>query len=304
VEIPGIILLLFLLIGLTYNENALYGVLNAADILLDRLRGYEEEVVLNENTAEIHIIDIGQADAIVVTCGDRAMLVDAGESDTADVVIDYIDSLGIKQLDKVVATHPHSDHIGGMEDVLDAIKVKEMVMPYALHETRMYESLLAKIGALEIPIHEPEPGETVQFGDAKLFMLSPAPETEWEEVNNESIVFIFEYNGVRMLFTGDAETEAENVILEKGYDIDCDLMKVGHHGSKTSSGERFLDAVSPDYGFVTCEVGSKDNLPVESVLDRYRQRDCTLYRTDRNGTIIISIDETGEVEISCASDEK
>jgi len=177
-------------------------------------------------------------------------------------------------------------------------------MPYAISETREYDDLLTKISALGLSVTEPQPGTEIPFGDAVLTMLSPDPAAEWEELNNESVMFLFSFNGVRMLFTGDAETEAENGVLSALYDIDCDLMKVPHHGSKTSSGDRFLDAASPKYAFVTCETDSRDNLPVKEVLDRYRDRGCTVYRTDKNGTIVITIDETGAVSIDCTNDTK
>ncbi len=293
--IIGILIVISLLIGETAWSDV-FEMFNTRPTL--------SELLESENiAAQVHILDVGQADSIIVISGEEVMLVDAGEADTADYVARYIQSLGINTFDKVVATHPHTDHIGGMTQILRKYETDEIIMPYAISETRTYERLLDAVAELNLKVTEPTPGDVIPFGEGELLMLSPDPMIQWEELNNESISFIMSVAGVRMLFTGDMERESELAVLDMGFDIDCDLMKVAHHGSKSSSCNDFLDAVTPSHAFITCEVNSKNNLPAESVIEKYEERGCKVYRTDTSGNIVISIYRDSTFDISCAADK-
>ncbi len=292
------------LVSIVVAVIALVALLSDEGAFQDKKQNSEIYKVPENCVAQIHILDVGQADAMIVTCGDETMLVDAGEAETADYVLKYIKRLGVERFDKVIATHPHADHIGGMSYVLEQYETDQIFMPYAMSETRTFERLIDAVEKQDLTVTEPIPGETVPFGLGELLMLSPDPDTQWEELNNESISFIMSVAGVRMLFTGDMELESELSVLNAGYDIDCDLIKVAHHGSNSSSCNDFLDAVTPAYAFITCEANSADNLPSKKVLERYEKRGTKVYRTDTSGSIVISIYNDQTFDITCDADIK
>ncbi len=293
-KLISVVIAIIALVALLFDEGAFQ----------DEKKNSEAYKAPENCVAQVHILDVGQADAIIVTCGDETMLVDAGEAETSDYVLKYIKYLGIERFDKVIATHPHADHIGGMSYVLEQYETDEIFMPYAMSETRTFERLLDAVSQQDLTVTEPIPGETIPFGSGELLMLSPDPDTQWEELNNESISFVMSVGDVRMMFTGDMELESELNVLGAGYDIDCDLIKVAHHGSKSSSCNDFLDAVTPEVAIVTCEANSADNLPAKSVLERYEKRGTKVYRTDTSGNIVVSIYDDQTFDIICDAEIK
>lgn len=245
----------------------------------------------NENTLlEVHVLDLGQADSIIIRCGEHAMLVDAGEYQTGAKVVDYIKSLGIGRFDYVIATHPHSDHIGAMRLIPRNFTVGEFFMPEKEHTTNAFVKMLDEIEEKNIRLTFPAPGDKITLGDAEITFLSPAPGMEFEDMNDCSIAFIIDFGNVSAVFTGDMGVKPEKMILEAGYDIDCDIVKIGHHGSKTASSREFIEAMSPEYGIITVEKNAKSNLPAKTIVNRYKEYGVKLYRTDLNGTIVIKTD--------------
>ena len=253
-----------------------------------------------DETLSVHILDVGQADAILIRQGDSAMLVDAAEPDYADAVVSYIKEQGVEELTYLVATHPHEDHIGGMPAVLEAFSVKRIFMPYVEHDTKTYEALLDAILDRGLTAEAPEPGDEYILGSAKITMLSPPKDAEFDDLNDYSIAFLLEFEGCSMLFTGDMGEAAEELVLAEGRDIQCDVLKVGHHGSKTASSEAFLDAADPQYAVMTVSADAKSSLPAASIVKRYEERGITIYRTDTDGTVVVRMND-GEIGFSCAS---
>lgn len=243
-----------------------------------------------DGTLEVHFIDVGQADAIVIVQGDNAMLVDAGESATGEKVVEYIASLGIKKLEYAVGTHPHSDHIGAMRMIINSFEIGKIFMPSVEHDTYTYEKTLTLIDEKGIKLTAPKPMDKIKLGEASITFLSPDPSTEFDDLNDYSITFILDYGEFSAMFTGDMGTKPENIILESGYDIDCDVLKIAHHGSKTASSEAFIDAVAPEYGVITAEPNADSNLPAKTIVERYESRGIRLYRTDINGNIVMRTD--------------
>jgi len=247
----------------------------------------------------IHFIDVGQGDAILLASGNQHMLVDAGTGKDAQAIIDYIKAQGVGAdgLDLVVATHPHSDHIGGMADVLDAFAVDLFLMPEASHTTATFEKMLDAAERNGCDARYGAAGQIYQLGDARVTVLSP-PEGAFEgnNLNNSSLVLAIEYQGVRMLLMGDAEGEVERAIVDAGW-ADFDLLKTGHHGSNTSSSQAFLDAIAPQHTVISCGVGNDYGHPHAEVLARLSGT--RVWRTDLGGTITAVV-EGGKLHVSSA----
>lgn len=245
--------------------------------------------VVGDYDLSAHFIDVGKADSIYINCKNKNILIDGGEHDTYNTVLEYLKKLGIKNLDLVIATHPHSDHIGGLPEVLNEFKVFKIFMPKVkdslVPTSKIYEKFLLAIEKNKIPVKVPTPGETVTLGELEIKVL--APNGFYDNVNNHSIVVKIVYKDVRFLFTGDAEKESENDILRKNYDIKSTVLKVGHHGSKTSTTKEFLRKVSPKYA-VICVGEDKYNLPKKETITKLKECGAEIYRTDLDGDVVIA----------------
>ncbi len=252
-----------------------------------------KEVTDVSNTCEmsVHFIDVGKADSIYVNCEDKDVLIDAGEQDTYNIVLEYLQKLGVKKLDLAIATHPHSDHIGGFPEILDELKVSKLLMPKIKDElvptSRIYEKFLLAIERNKVPIKFPYAGETVNLGNLKIEVI--APNGFYDNINNHSIVAKLTYKNVSVLLTGDAEKESERDILNKNYNVKSNVLKVGHHGSRTSSTREFLKAVNPVYA-VICVGEDKYNLPKKETINKLKDCGARIYRTDLDGTVVLKTD--------------
>ena len=253
---------------------------------------------------QVYFIDVGQGDSQLIRCGDHSVLVDGGEAENGPDLVAFLRSLGIKELDCVVATHPHADHIGGLIDVLEYVPVRELLMPELteknLPATRVFERFMEAAAASGAKAVRAVPGNVHAYGDIVFTVLSPVWR-ETENLNDMSVVFRLVYGGVSFLFTGDAEQNVERALLENGCELRSDVLKVGHHGSTTSSSPEFLAAVSPRYAVVGCGDGTEYH-PHKSTLEKLSSVGAKVYRTDAHGTVLISTDgktisvETGNNE--------
>ncbi len=251
----------------------------------------EEGRELTEEKMSVHIIDVGKADSIYINSGDKNILVDAGDIDTSNKVLEYLKKRDVKKLDLVVVSHPHKDHIGGMRDIINEIQIERFMMPEVPDDIiptgKTYESMLLALDKNNIKVDKPICGDSFKIGDMELNILSPSK--QYDKLNNNSIVIKLKYGSKSFLLTGDAEKEAENDIIKSGYDLKSDVLKVGHHGSKTSSTQNFLNAVSPKYAAISVGENNK-NLPRYSVVSRIEQSNITIFRTDINGDIVFVTD--------------
>lgn len=239
-------------------------------------------------TLEVHFIDVGNADAILLLCDGEAALVDAGENNQGDEVAAYIQNQGAYSLKYAVGTHPHSDHIGGLDTVLYSIPAETVLMPSKEHTTETYADVLTAIDETGAELITPEVGDTYQVGAAVMTVLSP--DREWDELNDNSIVLLVENGKDSFILAGDAEIAAEEVMLEADLVPEADVLKVGHHGSYTSSSYRWLNAILPDYCVITCGEDNEYGHPHEEVLSRLsdleKVRGTVTYRSDLNGHIV------------------
>ncbi|MBE7065221.1 MAG: MBL fold metallo-hydrolase [Ruminococcaceae bacterium] len=247
------------------------------------------DVTIGDGTLEVHFINVGQGDSIFIRQGDKTMLIDAGERDQGTVVTKYLNKLHIDNIDYLVGTHPHSDHIGGLATVIKSIPVDNAIIPDIEHDTKTYENFIVALLDKEIETFPAEAGDTYSLGDAEFKILAPVRD-DYEDLNNWSVVIKLTYGEKSFLFTGDAESLAETDIINSGYDLSADVLKVGHHGSATSSTLKFLKKVSPEYGIISCGVDNSYGHPDPIITKRLANMKITTYSTHTVGTVIVTSD--------------
>lgn len=264
--------------------------------------GADLSVPADGKTLTVSFLDVGQGDSIFIELPDgKTMLIDASEAEEAKGIIDYIKGRKHDTLDYVVATHPHADHIGGMAEVLGAFEVGEIWMPEAESTSKTFERLLSTIEEKEIPLHFAKAGKTILDSDSlNISVLAPCKD-EYEDLNDYSAVLSLTYGKTRFIFTGDAEALSEGEILDTGVSLSADVLKLGHHGSSTSSSEAFVKAVDPQWGIISCGEGNSYGHPHDVILNRFKALGIELLRTDLIGTIVMTSDGSavryGDTEI-------
>lgn len=241
----------------------------------------------------VHYIDVGQGDSIYITSGGEGMLIDCGESGDSDRVISYLDGMGVKKIDYVVGTHPHSDHMGGMSKIVSHFDIGEMIVPHIddsdTPTTKYYEKFLNACAEKGLSLTEAELGRKIEIGDAELEIIAPNSD-DYSNVNNYSVAFVMYHGESSFIFTGDAEKLAEGEMIEGGKLADIDVYKVGHHGSDTSSSMEFLDVIKPDYAVISCGEGNSYGHPCDITIENLSKFTDKIYRTDLCGTVVIESD--------------
>lgn len=239
---------------------------------------------------EVHYIDVGQGDSILVKSKAGNILIDSGSNSYSDYLIDYLLSENISGLDYVIVTHPHEDHIGSMDEVMDYFQVDKVIMPNVIHTSQAFENLIDSIERNGLSITPASAGDSYRLGESEILILGPISE-KYSNLNNYSVVLKLINGKNSFLFTGDAENLSENEILDTYYNLlDSDVLKLGHHGSITSTSEDFLKAVNPDYGVISVGTGNSYGHPNQEILELLELNDIEYYRTDLNGSIIFSSD--------------
>lgn len=263
-----------------------------------------EEVTAPTATGEtdfsILFLDVGQADSMLITCGDAHMLVDGGNVADSSLVASVLQARDIDYLDYVVCTHAHEDHVGGLPGALHVAQAGTILAPVTAADNKPFTDFAEAAAAQGVAITVPEPDTTYALGDAAVQVLGPRQ--DYDDPNDTSLVLMVTYGETRFLLTGDMESGAEKDLLEAGCDLQADLLKVGHHGSSTSTSYVFLNAVMPQYAVI--QVG-KDNdygHPSDDVLSRLRDADAAVYRTDLQGDIL-AVSDGETITVTTARNE-
>lgn len=240
----------------------------------------------------VHFINVGQGDCTLIKTPDGNMLIDAGENGYEKTVLDYLEAQGVDSLKYLVATHPHSDHIGGVAEVLDAVPTENIIMPRLSKNntptTVTYEKMLTAIKNSGAKVIAAKPGNEYSFGGAEFTVLAPFEQDE--NLNNMSVVLKLSYSGYSFIFSGDAEKEVENQILKAGYDISADVYKGAHHGSSTSNSKNFVRAINPTYAVLSYEEGNSYGHPHRETVELFNEEGILYYSTADYGTIIFTVD--------------
>ncbi|KYH35814.1 hydroxyacylglutathione hydrolase [Clostridium tepidiprofundi DSM 19306] len=241
-----------------------------------------------ENIGElkVHFIDVGQADSILVEQNKHFMLIDAGNNADSTLVVNYLKQHGVSKLDYVIGTHPHEDHIGGLDAVINTFDIGKVLMPKKVSTTKTYRDVILAIKNKGLKITVPVPGATYKLGAAEWTILAPGKDEDYEKTNNYSIVQKLRFGNTSFIFTGDAEDVSEREILARKYDLKADVLKIGHHGSKTSTTKEFLAAVDPKYAVISCGKDNDYGHPNKETMDKLKNNRIIVYRTDECGTIV------------------
>ena len=276
------------------TPKALLGTLTALAVLLAAALqapgqpSPRQAVRTTDPAFEIHFIDVGQADAMLVLCDGEAMLVDGGNAEDSNLIYAYLKSRSLTHLDYLVATHAHEDHVGGLSGALNYASAGTVFCPVTTYDSRAFDSFLQYLARQGKEITIPKAGEQFMLGSAVVRILGPLQPSE--DPNNTSIVLHITYGRNTFLLAADAEREEEWDMLGAGFDLKADVLKVGHHGSDTSTTYPFLRAVHPEYAIITVGNGNPYGHPTERTLSKLRDADVKVYRTDLQGDIICRSD--------------
>ena len=241
----------------------------------------------------VHFIDVGQADCALLECGGEYMLIDGGNKEDGSLVISYLQQQGVEELAVVVCTHAHEDHVGGLPSVLAVYPTAAVYAPTKTYSSNVFDDFMYYVDQQGLEVTIPAPGDEFTLGSAEITVLGPTQ--SYADTNNTSIVLMVEFGETRFLFTGDMETSAETDMLDywgNQVDWDADVLKVGHHGSDTSTSYRFLNEVMPEYAVISVGQGNSYGHPCEEPLSRLNQAGCVLFRTDELGTVTAVSDGT------------
>lgn len=277
-----IILLAFLIIN---NQDKIKNLFNQ-----NNNQNQNDYINTNNDLLKVHYLDVDQGDSIFIELpNNETMLIDAAESYQSENIINYLKNLNYQKIDYVIGTHPHTDHIGGLKNIINTFEIGKIYMPKVVSTTKTYESLLMAIKDKNLKINTAKAGTSIIDTDAlKINILAPNNST-YTELNNYSVVTKITYGTTKFLFMGDSEKLIENEIKEN---VTADVIKIGHHGSNTSSSIDFIKKVNAKYGIISVGLNNKYNLPKEETITNWENSGTKIYLTSTNGTIRASSDGT------------
>ena len=241
----------------------------------------QEFVSEEKENLQVYFFDVGQADSILVKNGDKTMLIDAGNNEDGELLVKNLQTLQVTKIDYLIGTHPHEDHIGGLDDIIQNFEIENIYMPNVQTNTKTFEDVLDAVAQKGLTITTPKVHDTFQIGEAQCEIMAVGDDEN--NLNLASIVIQMKFDELTYLFTGDAEEEIEQK-LEVGK---VNILKAGHHGSDTSSSENFLQKIAPEVAIISVGEDNSYKHPSQTVLDRLEQIGSKVYRTDKVGNIWI-----------------
>lgn len=235
----------------------------------------------DNNSLKVYYFDVGQADSILIQNNGQNMLIDAGNNEDGEILTNNLKTLGVENIDYLIGTHPHEDHIGAMDDIIYKFKIGKIFMPNVTTNTKTFEDVIDAVAEKELQIETPKENDEFQVGNAKCQILYVGEDKE--NLNLSSIIIKMEYDNLNYLFTGDTETEIENKVNFGKINI----LKVAHHGSDTSSSKKFVKETAPEIAIISVGKGNSYGHPNNEILKRYEEIGSKIYRTDEVGNIFI-----------------
>lgn len=244
----------------------------------------EYEYIVEPAKLQIIYFDVGQADSTLIMNNGETILIDAGNDADGEELVAYIKSQNISKIDIVIATHLHADHIGGLDEIIDSFSIGQLYMPDTMNNDKQVEELLDAMQRKKLKYEVPEIGTKFEVGFAECEVMSI--DNNAKDLNNSSIVIQLDYNGQKYLFMGDSEKEVEDAREWN----DVDVLKVGHHGSSSSSCQEFLNQIKPEIAIISVGLNNQYDHPSLDVLNRLREFNSVIYRTDRDGSLLLESD--------------
>lgn len=239
----------------------------------------------------VHFLDVGQADSILIESDGEYMVIDGGNTDDEKTILDYLEKEKVDKLKYVCGTHPHEDHIGALDKVIDNYPVDNVFLPGVTHTSKTYRELLTSIKNKGLKITKPRVGDKYDLGKVSFVIVGPDENADYgTDYNNWSVIIKLIDGDVSYMLSGDAEKQAEKDAIDSKIDLKCDVYKVGHHGSSSSSSKAYLDALSPKYAIISVGKDNSYHHPHQTTLNKFKQRGIEYYRTDEKGTIVASSD--------------
>ena len=257
--------------------------------------GSQVNQVQADGQLRVHFIDVGQADAVLIqeinSDSTNNMLIDAGNNGDGKHLVDYLKNQGVESLDYVIGSHPHADHIGGLDDIINNFPIGTLLMPKVVSNTRTFEEVMEAAMGNDLRVTSPVIATKYTLGDGEFTILAPSSE-EYTSLNNYSIATRLVYGENSFIFTSDAESISEYEILDSfnKNDLKSDVLKVPHHGSSSSTTDEFLEAVNPKYGVISCGLDNSYGHPHREIMAKLNKKNIEIFRTDSQGTIIITSD--------------
>lgn len=288
IGVLGIILIILVSILETYNVDldTLYSYFISDKPQIEEKENDIPTSKVFNSKLKVYYLDVGQADCILIQNENDNMLIDAGNNEDGTKLVKYLQSLGITNFKYVVGTHPHEDHIGGLDNIIKEFNIEKVLLPDAYTTTATFEDVLIALEDKNLNFEVPNIGKTLSLGEARIEIIHT--ESNPEDLNDSSIVLRLDYGENSFLFSGDATSTIEKKILNKN--IAVDIYKVAHHGSSYSNSESFLNKVNPSIGIISAGKNNPYNHPHLEVVKRLEERNIKLYRTDKLGTILVTSD--------------
>lgn len=259
---------------------------NESTVPTSNTQTIESLPIIQNGELKVYIFDVGQADCILVECNDSYMMIDAGNNPDGKLIVNQLNEMGVTKIDYLVGTHPHEDHIGGLDNILKNFDVGVLYMPGREYDSATYRDVIKAANSKNVENVAPELGHIFYIGDAKCEIM--AIDNEDEDPNVNSIIIEMTYGKNKFLFTGDAEIENE----ERRLWNDIDVLKVAHHGSSTSSSEDFMEQVKPEIALISVGTDNSYGHPHKETMELLESYDMDIYRTDTQGTIVVTSDGT------------
>lgn len=238
----------------------------------------------------VHFIDVGQADCILIQSDDKNMLIDSGNNDDSEMIVNYLKDQGITYLDYVIGTHAHEDHIGSLDTVISYFEIGTLFLPNQTYDTRSYHDVLDAAETYEVEIVHPQFKDIYQLGEARFIFITQDANEDYEDINDSSLGIRISNGTHSFLLCGDVSKEMEQEILDSGIYLQSDILKLNHHGSSTSNSREFLENVNPQYAVAFCGKDNVNGHPHDSVVKRLKKLGIPLFRTDEYGTIVFTSD--------------